>query len=107
MPLSTFSSPVVKRAIDALNQGSLAGFMACFTPNAEIVDVSTYKGHQAISAWAQRENFNVHLQMQVEQEKNAEGTVLYGHVHSHGGYNGPATFTFTLHDGLIQRLVIE
>lgn len=104
---SSFHSPVVERTIAALNQGSLDDFLAQFAPDAEVIDGSTYKGHQAISTWVKRENFNVHLHFQVEQEKNAEGIILQGHVRSHGGYNGPATFTFTLDNGLIQRLRIE
>ncbi len=107
MPLSSFRSPVVERTITSLNQGMLDTFIAQFASDAEVVDGSTYKGHQAISAWVQRENFNVDLHIQVEQEKNAEGTIIQGHVRSHGGYNGPAMLTFTVQDGRIQRLVIE
>jgi hypothetical protein len=107
MPLSSFRSPIVERTITALNQGLLDEFIAQFASDAEVVDVSTYKGHQAISAWVQRENFNVHLHLQIEQEKNPEGTILQGHVRSQGGYNGPTTWTFTLQNGRIQRLVIE
>lgn len=107
MLLPSFHLPIVERTINALNNGSLDDFLAQFAPDAEVVDVSTYKGHQEIGAWVQRENFNVHLHFQVEREKNAEGTIIQGHVRSHGSYNGPATFTFTLHNGLIQRLLIE
>ena len=107
MPLSSFRSPIVERTLLALNQGSLDDFIAQFASDAEVVDGSTYKGHQAISAWVERENFTVHLHLQAEQEKNSEGTIIQGHVRSHGGYNGPATLTFTLQNGLIKRLVIE
>lgn len=72
-----------------------------------MVDVSTYRGHQAIRIWVRRENFAVHLHVIIEREQNPEGTILQGHVRSQGGYNGPATLTFTLRHGLIQRLVIE
>src|SRR5260221_14526170 len=73
MPLSSFRSPIVERTITALNQGSLDEFLAQFASDAEVVDVSTYKGHQAIRAWVQRENFNVHLHLQIEQEKQKLG----------------------------------
>ena len=100
-------SPLVRRAVEAINEGKLDDFMALFAPDATIVDVSTYSGHEAIRAWAQRETFNVGVRFHVAREKNEEGTIVEGNVQSVGGYSGTATFSFTLHDNRIQRLVIE
>jgi ketosteroid isomerase-like protein len=107
MNTASLHSPIVRHTIEAINQGKLDDFMALFAPDATVVDVSTYTGHKAIRHWAQRETFNVQVRFQVEREKNAEGTVVEGHVQSVGGYNGPATFSFTLHGNMIERLVIE
>ena len=63
-------SPLVRRAIEAINQGNLNDFMALFARDATVVDVSPYRGHEAIRAWAQRETFNVQVRFQVVREKN-------------------------------------
>ena len=100
-------SPLVRRAIEAINQGNLNDFMSLFARDATVVDVSTYSGHEAIRAWAQRETFNVQVRFRVAREKNEEGTIVEGNVQSVGGYSGPATFSFTVDGDRIQRLVIE
>ncbi|GHO63279.1 hypothetical protein KSC_021710 [Ktedonobacter sp. SOSP1-52] len=107
METASLRSPLVRRAIEAINQGKLDDFMALFAPDATLVDVSTYTGFQQIRDWAQRETFGVHVRFQPESEKNAEGTIIAGHVQSVGGYNGPGTFAFTLRDGAIQSLDIS
>jgi hypothetical protein len=107
MKEASLRSPLVRRAIEAINQGNLDEFLALFAPDATVVDVSTYRGHEAIRAWAQRETFNVQVRFQVVREKNEEGTIVEGHVQSVGGYSGPATFSFTVEGDRIQRLVIE
>jgi hypothetical protein len=106
MKTASLHSPLVRRTIEAINQEKLDDFMALFAPDATVVDVSTYTGHQKIRQWAQRETFNVHVRFQLEREKNTEGTIVEGHVQSVGGYNGPATFSFTLRGDMIERLVI-
>jgi hypothetical protein len=107
MNRASMRSPLVRRAIEAINQGNLDDFMALFAPDATVVDVSTYSGLEAIRAWAQRETFNVQVRFHVVREKNEEGTIVEGNVQSVGGYSGPATFSFTLDGDRIQRLVIE
>ncbi len=107
MNTASMRSPLVRRAIEAINQGNLDDFMALFGPSAIVVDVSTYSGHEAIRAWAQRETFSVQVRFHVAREKNEEGTIVEGNVQSIGGYSGPATFSFTLDGDRIQRLVIE
>jgi len=103
---ASLRSPLVRRAIEAINQGNLNDFMALFARDATVVDVSPYRGHEAIRAWAQRETCNVKVRFQVVREKNDEGTSVEGNVQSVGGYSGPATFSFTVHGDRIQRLVI-
>lgn len=65
MNISSMRSPLVRRAVEAINEGKLDDFMALFAPDATIVDVSTYNGHEAIRAWAQRETFNVGVRFHV------------------------------------------
>src|SRR5689334_19107689 len=96
MDTASLRSPLVRRAIEAINQGNLDDFMALFAHDATLVDVSTYVGLQKIRDWAQRETFGVSVRFELEREKDAEGTIVEGHVRSHGGYNGPATFSFFL-----------
>jgi SnoaL-like domain len=107
METASLHSPLVRRAIEAINQEKIDDFMALFAPDATLVDVSTYKGLAAIRDWAQRETFSVSVRIQIEGEKNAEGTIVQGQVRSHGGYSGPGTFAFTLRGDAIERLVIS
>ena len=107
MKRASMRSPLVRRVIEAINQGNLEDFMVLYTPSTPVVDVSTYSGHEAIRAWAQRETCNVQVHFHVGREKNEEGTIVEGNVQSVGGYSGPATFSFTVDGDRIQRLVIE
>ena len=107
MKEASLRSPLVRRAIEAINQGDLDGFLALFAPDATVVDEATYRGREAIRAWAQRETFHVQVHFHVEREKNEEGTIVEGSVQSVGGYSGPATFSFVVDGDHIQRLVIE
>jgi len=105
MKITSLHSPLVRRSIEAVNEERLDDFMALFAHNATVVDVSTYHGLDEIRAWAQRENFGVHMHIEV-QEQDAEGTTLEISARSQGGYSGPGTFSFTIREGLIERLVI-
>lgn len=107
MDIASLRTPSVRRTLEAINQGKIEDFLALFTPDATVVDVSTYTGAQEIRNWAQRETFSVHVRFQLEAEQNEEGTIVSGQVHSSGGYNGPAIFSFTLRNNLIKQLTIE
>jgi hypothetical protein len=107
MNVASLHSPLVRRTIEAINEGRLDDFLALFARDAAVVDGPTYHGSEAIRAWAQRETFGVQMHIDVVQEKNAEGTVLEVDVTSAGGYSGPGTFHFTIRGGLIERLEIR
>ena len=107
MDLTSLHSPLVRQTIETINEGRLDDFMALFARDATVVDEVTYHGHEAIRAWTQRENLAVHMHIDVVQEKNAEGTAIEVNAASTGGYSGPATFSFTIREGLIERLVIH
>lgn len=107
MDITTLHSPLVRQAITTVNEGRLDDFMALFAHNATVVDEETYHGQEAIRQWAQRENFAVHMHIDVLQEKNTEGTIVAIQATSHGGYSGPGTFSFTIKSGQISRLVIS
>lgn len=106
MDVASLHSPVVRQAIEALNAGRLDDFLALFTPDATVDDSAIYADPAAIRAWAQRENFNVHMHIEVVRELDASGTSLEITASSKGGYNGPGTFAFTLRGDQIARLVI-
>jgi len=107
MNTASLHSPIVRRSVAAINDGSLNHFMALFTPNASVEDGPVYDGLAAIRDWAARETFGVHMRLDVVRELNAEGTVVEATATSTGGYNGTAEFAYTLRDGLIERLVIS
>ncbi|GHO94879.1 hypothetical protein KSF_049270 [Reticulibacter mediterranei] len=104
---SSLRSPLVRRAIEAINEGRLEDFLALFAENATLIDGATYRGREAIRAWAQRETFGVQMRIDVQRETNADGTFLAIEAMSHGGYSGPGSFHFTLRGDMIERLVIH
>jgi hypothetical protein len=107
MNTASLRSPLVCRAIEAINQENFDEFLELFALDATVVDKSTYVGYDAIAAWARRETFGVHVRFHVARERNEKGTIVEGSVESVGGYSGPATFTFTVQGNTIERLVIE
>jgi SnoaL-like protein len=107
MKVASLHSPLVRRAIETINEGRLDDFLALFARDATIVDGVTYQGSEAIRAWAERETFGVQMHIDVIQEKNSEGTVLEVNATSTGGYTGPGTFYFTIRGDLIERFVIR
>ena len=106
MDVASLRSPVVRQAIEALNGGRQEDFLALFTPDAVVEDSATYADAASIRAWAERENFKAHMHISVRRELDAAGTSLEIKAASHGGYNGPGTFTFTLQGDKIAQLVI-
>jgi hypothetical protein len=107
MDVMSLHSPLVRRAIETINEGRLDDFMTLFALDATVVDGPTYQGHEAIRTWAQRETFRVHMHIEVLREKDKEGTVVEVNATSRGGYSGPGTFSFTIRGDLIERLVIS
>ena len=107
MNTASLRSPLVRRAIEAINKEHFDEFMELFAPDATVVDESSYVGYDAIAAWARRETFGAHVRFHLARERNEKGTILEGNVVSIGGYSGPATFTFTIQGDRIERLVIE
>jgi SnoaL-like domain len=107
MNTASLHSPIVRQTIEAINEGRLDDFMALFAPDAAVIDGPTYQGHESIRAWAQRETFGVHMRIIVQQEKNADGTIIDMTAKSQGGYSGPGTFSFTIQSHQIKRLVIS
>ena len=107
MNVASLHSPLVRRAIETINEGRLDDFLALFARSATVVDGATYQGSEAIRAWAQRETFGVQMHIDVVQEKNTEGTIVEVNATSTGGYSGPGAFFFTMRGGLIERFVIR
>ena len=107
MNVSSLRSSIVRQTIKALNAEKLDDFMALFAPDATVVDGPAYSGSEEIRAWTERENFGVHMRIDVVREEDAQGLVIGIQATSQGGYSGPGTFSFTLQDDLIKRLVIS
>ena len=107
MDVGSLHSPLVRRAIQTINEGRFDEFLALFGLSATVVDGATYHGSEAIRAWAERETFGVQMHIDVVQETNPEGTIVEVHATSTGGYSGPGTFFFTVRGGLIERLEIR
>ena len=107
MDVGSLHSPLVRRAIQTINEGRIDEFLALFAPDATIVDGATYHGSEAIRERAERETFGVRMHLGVVQETNPEGTSLEVHATSRDGYSGPGTFLFTVRGGLIERLEIR
>lgn len=104
---ASLRSTLVRKAIEAINEGRLEDFLVLFGQNATLTDGVTYRGMEAIREWAQRETFGVHMHIDVLRETNPEGTSLAIKATSQGGFSGSGSFHFTLHGNLIERLEIH
>ncbi len=107
MNATPLHSPLIRRAVDAINMGTVDDFMALFAPDARVEDGPTYNGLTEIREWASREVFGVAMRLDVVRELNAEGTMVEVKASSNGGYNGVMALAVTVRDGLIERLVIS
>ena len=65
MDVGSLHSPVVRRAIQTINEGRLDEFLALFAPDATVVDGATYHESEAIRDWAERETFGVRMHIDV------------------------------------------
>ena len=52
MNVASLHSPLVRRAIETINEGRLDDFLALFARDATVIDGATYHGAEAIRAWA-------------------------------------------------------
>jgi len=86
MDVASLHSPLVRRAIETINEGRLDEFLTLFARDATVVDGATYQGSEAIRSWAERETFGVQMHIDVVQEKNTEGTAVEVNATSTGGY---------------------
>lgn len=59
MDVGSLLSPLVRRAIETINEGRIDEILALFAPDATIVDRATYHGSKAIREWAERETFGI------------------------------------------------
>lgn len=98
----------VQRFIDTTNQSDTTGFLACFAPEAVLVDWgSRYAGRDQIADWNQTDNIGVQSRFKIEN-----GTLTGAEFHcqiavSGKGFNGTGTMTFTLSGDVITQLVIS
>lgn len=107
MNVASLRSPLVRRAIETINEGRLEDFLALFACDATVVDGAAYHGSEAMRSWAERETFGVQMHIDVVQEKNTAGSAIEVIATSTGGYAGPGTFFFTMRGDLIERLEIR
>src|SRR5256885_9109210 len=74
MKVASLHSPLLRRAIETINEGRLEDFLALFARDATVVDGETYQGSEAIRAWAERETFGIQMHIDVVQDRRGDSS---------------------------------
>ena len=102
--------PAVRTLVDATNAGDSARFLTAFTDDGFLDDWGRqFRGHDELASWDRTDNIGRRSRFDVTRLRcgATPDEVLLDLTVSGEGYNGPATFTILLRDGLIARLVIS
>ncbi|MEZ4961455.1 MAG: hypothetical protein R2830_16630 [Saprospiraceae bacterium] len=102
MTTETLTNPTVKSAIDALQKGDKAAWLALFAPNAQLFDDGSPRNFQRFSNDAiGHERFT-----SIDKVEN-NGLDVYGHFHSDQWGDFKVYFKFQVNDeGKVSRLDI-
>jgi hypothetical protein len=99
---------IVAEAVDAANAHDTDAFLACFAADGVVNDWgSQYRGVDEIRVWSDREFIGVDVQLSdLVASIDASGRIAVRTQVGGRGYNGPGTFTFTVHDDRITLMHI-
>lgn len=110
MPLGT-APTAIRRFVDAAAKRDFAAVGECFTEDATVSDEGqTYRGRTDIRRWqeASREKWEYALTVKRGTLLRPDAYVFEGHLTGNfPGGQADVTYSFTLHAGLISRLVIS
>ena len=100
-------APAVVDALRAANSHDAAGFTDCFAVDAEVSGWGRpLVGRAAIRRWIEDIIVKDRIAMTDFIYAIADGDVLVHAQVSQRGHTEPTTFVFTVHDGLVRRLVV-
>lgn len=98
---------VVREAIDAANAHDTGRFLDCFTIGGTVNDWGrVFSGHERIRHWSDAEFIGKQVTLTDLAFVNDDDRVAVNARVGGGGFNGPSTFTFTVHDGKIELMRI-
>ena len=104
----SISAGPVRGLLDAVQRGDNDAFAALFGEGGAVDDWGrVFTGRDEVHGWSAREFLGLGGRLTLRRA-TADGTVLVVDITTRGGYNGPATLTFTLaEDGTrIQRMTM-
>ncbi|MFC1409437.1 nuclear transport factor 2 family protein [Streptacidiphilus sp. N1-12] len=94
----SISAGPVRGLLDAVQRGDNDGFAALFGEDGAVDDWGrVFTGRDEVYGWSAREFLGLGGRLTLRQA-TTDGTVLTVDITTRGGYNGPATLTFTLTD---------
>ncbi|UYM05871.1 nuclear transport factor 2 family protein [Solicola gregarius] len=99
--------PIVRLA-SATNAGDTVAFLAVLSPDVYVNDWGReFRGHTGAASWNETDNIGVGAQITLGETRRGDAEddwVVDVNVRSHR-FNGAGTFTLTIKDGLITRLI--
>ncbi|WP_210569127.1 nuclear transport factor 2 family protein [Streptomyces sp. GESEQ-4] len=102
---------VITRYLNAHRAHDTAGAITAFTREATVIDDGhTYEGAEAIGEWLDRSATEFSYTIHLTGAQQTDATRYIATHHLEGDFPGGTVdlrYQFTLHDGLIERLVIE
>jgi ketosteroid isomerase-like protein len=102
---------VVTRFVEAARNRDFAAIGDCFTEDSTVADEEqTHRDRSEIRSWqeASRRKWDYTFTAKSGSARGADGYVIEGHLTGNfPGGEADVTYTFTLREGLISRLVIS
>jgi hypothetical protein len=102
--------PAIQGFVDATNAADSAAFLSWFAQDAYLNDWGReFRGHDEIASWNTTDNIGVESRFELlsADPGDSEGSFTVTMAVSGDGFNGTSTFSFTLRDGLISRLILS
>ena len=99
---------VIKKLIEVVNRRDTESFLAFFPVDGVVNDWGKkYVGHAGIRSWSDREFIGAKVSLVVtSSEQQKDRISIFAQVGGEG-FNGPSRFTFLLHDGRVQEMIIR
>jgi hypothetical protein len=106
--MATELDPAIQGALDAANDGDLAGFLAAFTEDGVVDDWGReFRGAERIRGWSDVEFIGKRVSLAVDGVEQRDGETVVSAQVGGNGFNGPSHFGFRVEGGLVSRMTIR
>lgn len=98
----------IQQFFESSNRGDAAAVVACFAPDASLIDWGrNFEGHAGIAAWDRTDNTGVQSHLEAVSAAPTRGGFVVTVRVSGGGFNGNGKMNFVLEGDRIAKLDIR